>query len=192
VFDDEIGKLDDPVEPTIIEDMTKSASRIIPEVLDALEQIFGKYEVVSIEEKLFEDINDFNAYGKSFKGYIDLVLKTEDGNYHIIDWKTCSWGWDSRRKSDRMTNYQLVLYKKYFSLKHGIEPSKIETYFGLLKRTAKKDPVEIFKVSSGTRRVKNATDLLKKAINNIESGTQIKNKLSCNRCYFFERCNGEK
>ena len=32
-----------------------------------------------------------------FKGFIDLVVKTPDGKYHIIDWKTCSWGWDAQR-----------------------------------------------------------------------------------------------
>ncbi len=74
-----------------------------------------------------------------FKGFIDVVIKTPDGKYHIIDWKTCSWGWDARRKNDKMVTYQLALYKNYFCQKHNIDPKKVETYFAFLKRTAKEE-----------------------------------------------------
>ena len=34
-----------------------------------------------------------------FKGYIDAVVKTSKmGNIILVDWKTCSWGWDARKK----------------------------------------------------------------------------------------------
>ena len=84
--------------------------------------------MISVEEQLFEEIKEFNLDTK-FKGFIDLVIKTPDGKYHIIDWKTCSWGWDAQRKSDKMTVYQLSLYKNYFSNKHNIDHKDIETHF---------------------------------------------------------------
>ncbi|MAH37998.1 MAG: hypothetical protein CMG95_03275, partial [Marinovum sp.] len=77
-------------------------------------KIFGEYEVFSVEEQLYEEIKDSNT-GYNFKGFIDLVIRTSDGKFHIIDWKTCSWGWDSRRKADPMTTYQLVYYKNYYA-----------------------------------------------------------------------------
>ena len=148
----------------------------------ALRSHFGDFEVVSTEEDIYESIEAFEDY--SFKGFIDLVIKTPDNKYHIIDWKTCSWGWNTQKKSDPMTTYQLTYYKHFYNKKHGIPLDEIETHFALLKRTAKKDLVEIFRVTSGKRKMSNAIDLLNKALYNIQSGKFIKNKLACNRCEF--------
>ena len=74
---------------------------------------------------LYVPIKEYTNGDYNFKGYIDLVLKTKDGKYHIIDWKSCSWGWDARRKADIMTTYQLTLYKHYFAIKHNIKPENI-------------------------------------------------------------------
>ena len=89
-----------------------------------------------------------------FKGYIDAVVATPDGKVHIFDWKTCSWGWDSRKKSDQIVTYQLTLYKHFFSQRMKIDPKDIETHFALLKRTAKKNHVEFFRVTSGPKKQK--------------------------------------
>lgn len=121
---------------------------------------------------------------RKFKGFIDLVIKTDDGKYHVIDWKTCSWGWDAKKRSDRLITYQLTLYKKFFCEKHGIDPNDVETHFALLKRTAKKDNVEIFRVTSGERKTENAKKLLNDAIVNIENQNFIKNRTSCTYCEF--------
>ena len=111
------------------------------------------------------------------------MIKTADGKFHIIDWKTCSWGWNQRRKADPMTTYQLTLYKHFFAKKHNIEEDLIETHFALLKRTAKKDRVEIFRVTSGDKKTKNALNLLHKALHNIQKCNCMKNRLSCTSGY---------
>ena len=161
-------------------DMKSQGIEIIPYIMPALKSYFKKYKVFSIEEKLFEDI-DIEDY--KYKGYIDLVLKTPDNKYHIIDWKSCSWGWDSRRKTDKITTYQLTFYKHYFSKKHNIPLDNIETHFALLKRTAKNNKVEIFEVSSGKKKIKNALNFLNKAMYNIINKKYIKNKLACHGPY---------
>ena len=164
---------------------------ILPEIPEAIQEHFGQFEVVATEEALFEPIKEFVENNYDFKGYIDLVLKTSDGKYHIIDWKSCSWGWDARRRSDPMATYQLIFYKHYYAMKHGIDPSLIETHFALLKRTAKVGfKVELFKVTSGKKRTENALKLLNKALYNINKSRCIKNRMSCNRCEFFrtEHC----
>ncbi len=183
-FADNIAALDSDVvvDRRLVDQMVGQGKAILPEIEGALIDYFGyDYEVVSTEEQLMVPIQNTKY---NFKGYIDAVIKTSDGKHHIIDWKSCSWGWDRKKRSEPMITYQLTLYKRYYALKHGIEPDKIETYFGLLKRTAKKDKVEIFRVSSGNRKTHNAYTLLMKAIKNIENGICIKNKLSCSRCEF--------
>ena len=85
-----------------------------------------------------------------------------------------------------MIVYQLVLYKYFFCKKHGIEPNKVHTHFALLKRTSKKNIVELFNVTSGSKRTENALELLHKAIKIIISGVHIKNRLSCTSGYGCE------
>ncbi len=167
----------------LISEMKEQAKGVLVDTYPALDKYFGTYEVVSTEEDLLEKIQNLD-FDYNFKGFIDVVLKTPDGKYHIIDWKTCSWGWDIQKKTSPMTTYQLTFYKQYFAQKHNIDPDMIETHFALLKRTAKKNQVELFKVSSGERKTKNANTLLTKAIVNINSGKYVKNKLACTYCEF--------
>ncbi len=175
-LDDDLVFREDP------EKMAVQAIGILPEIEPALAEYFPEgYEVVSTEEPLMVPIGD-GEY--SFKGFIDAVIKTPDGKYHIIDWKSCSWGWDSRRRSDPMVTYQLTLYKVFFAQKHYMDLKKIETHFALLKRTAKKDRVEIFRVTSGNRKQQNALDLLNKALFNIKKKNYIKDRRSFAKCEF--------
>jgi len=170
----------------LVNEMRQQARPICEQVLPAVKEYFGEFEVVAVEEELLEPIGEFESYGKHFKGFIDLTIKTPDGKYHIIDWKTCSWGWDTAKKSDPMTTYQLTYYKNYFSKKHNIDTKNIETYFILLKRTAKKNNVEVVRVTSGPKKTENSLKLLENAVINIEKGIQIKNRLNCKYCKFYK------
>ena len=175
------------IDESLVEKMETQAVPLIENVLPALKDYFGEYEVHAAEEALYEDIE--NAPQK-YKGYIDLVLKTPDGKYHVIDWKTCSWGWDARKRSDPMTTYQLTFYKHFWAKKHNVNPKLVETHFALMKRTAKKDHIEIFRVTSGDKKMSNALNFMNKALYNINRGIKIKNRLSCKRCdlYKTEHC----
>ena len=184
-FKDEISKLDNIKESDaiLVEEMKKQGLELASMVLEALSIKFPGYKVFSAEEEIVEPI--LEAPGEyDYKGYLDLVIKTPDGKYHIIDWKSCSWGWDIEKKTDRITTYQLTYYKNFFCAKHDIEPTKVETYFGLLKRTATKNKIEIFRVSSGPRKIKNALNILNKALYNINNSNHPKNRLKCQKCEF--------
>ena len=165
----------------LVLEMKDQGLNLLPQIKPALKEHFGKYKVFSTEEKLFEDIS-YEDY--KFKGYVDLVLKTKDGKYHVIDWKTCSWGWGFRKKNDKMVTYQLTYYKHFFAKKHNIDPENVETHFALLKRTAKKENVEFFKVTSGKKKTENALNFLEKALYNISNKNYVKNRLSCANCEF--------
>lgn len=184
-FDDELSKieLDDDVRDTAVEQFRKESRRIMPLVFPQLEDRFPGYEVYSTEEMLYQQIKELD-YDWNLKGFIDLVIKTPDGKYHVIDWKTCSWGWNMEKKTNKYVTYQLTLYKKFFCEKHNINPEDVETYFGLLKRTAKKDNVEIYRVSSGVRKTMNATKTLTDGCRSIKAGLKIKNRKNCRGCEF--------
>jgi len=161
-------------------EMVPQGIALLPEIEPALEQYFKSYEIISSEEQLMVPINeDIN-----FKGFIDAVVKTPDGKYHIVDWKTTSWGWDSRRRSDPIVTYQLTLYKYFFCEKHGIDPKDVETHFALLKRTANKNRVEFFRVSSGAKKTENALKLLHMALYNIGKRRYLKKRSNCFKCPF--------
>ena len=172
-------------ENDLITEMREQAKQIHPLIMPQLVQNFGEFEVFSVEEKLYEDITDSDT-GYKFKGFIDLVIKTPDGKYHVIDWKTCSWGWDAKKRSDKYITYQLTLYKKFFCEKHNIDSKLVETHFALLKRTAKKDNVEIFRVTSGPRKVENATKLLTTALIHISKQNHVKDRRSCRGCEYYK------
>ena len=175
-----ISELEEPVDNKIVNQMMKQGNEIIPEIDDALKDYFDEYEVLAVEMPLYEPITGEEHL---FKGYIDAVVATPDGKVHIFDWKTCSWGWDARKKSDVMVTYQLTLYKHFFCEKMNVDPKDVETHFALLKRTAKKNRVEFFRVTSGNKKTENALKLLNTALYNIKNERYIKNKLSCTGGY---------
>ena len=186
-FDEEMNKLkelDIDVDDSLVESMKNQGLSLCEFAIPELKNYFGDFKVLAVEEPLMEDINHFESYGKKFKGFIDLIIQTEDEKIHIIDWKTCTWGWDMKKRSDPMTTYQLTYYKNFYAQKHNIDPKKIETYFILLKRTAKKNQAEVVRITSGPRKTNNSLKLLENAVYNIEKQNFVKNRLSCKYCMF--------
>ena len=178
-----IADLDDDheINKKLVMDMIGQGKRIIPEIEDALNEYFEEFEVMAVEMPLMEDITGEEDY--KFKGYIDAIVATPDGKVHIFDWKTCSWGWDARKRADPIVTYQLTLYKEFFCKKMDIDPKNVETHFALLKRTTNKNHVEFFRVTSGPRKTENALKLLNTALYNIKNSRYIKNRLSCTGGY---------
>ena len=162
--------------------------KVLSEFPSFMEKTFGKYKVISTEEQIRSKIilSEQTVYDYDFLGFVDCVIKTDDGRYHVIDWKTCSWGWDFRRKTDTMTTYQLSYYKHFYSKMSGIDFDNIDTHFVLMKRTAKKDVIELVEVPNGQLKVNNALKLLENTAYNVDGENFIKNKLSCSRCDFHK------
>ncbi|MGI9555228.1 MAG: hypothetical protein ACR2M6_04590, partial [Vampirovibrionia bacterium] len=59
-------------------------------------------------------------------------------------------------------------------------------HFALLKRTAKNNNVEIFRVTSASKKQSNAMGLLNKGLFNIQKKNFIKDKRSCAKCEFYK------
>jgi len=168
----------------LVAEMKEQGATLAPKIVPALIKKFGTFKVLSAEEELFEEIKKIPDCSTSFKGFIDLVIQTEDGKIHILDHKTSGWGWDAKKKSDPLVTYQLTFYKHFYAQKHGIDPKNIETYFAILKRTAKKNHVEIFRVTSGKKKTENAFNMLNGALYNIGKRNFIKNRTACTYCEF--------
>ena len=184
-FAEELAKLPpaDDSNRKLREEMQAQGETLSSLILDALKAYFGSFRVVSAEEELLLPLDGTSF---EFKGYVDLIIQTDDGKYHIIDYKSCSWGWDAKKRSDAMTSYQLTLYKNFFSKIKNVDPKNIETHFALLKRTAKKNQVELFRVTSGPKKVENALKVLNNAVYNIGKGNFPKNRLNCKYCEFYK------
>lgn len=70
-----------------------------------------------------------------FKGMIDIILYNENSDtFDIIDIKTSTRGWHDKMKKNEDKQFQLILYKKYFSELYNIPLDKIDIKFFIVKR----------------------------------------------------------
>ena len=67
----------------MIQDMREQGNNIVEFVLPELSKYFGEYEVVSVEEPIYEPIMNFETDYK-FKGFIDLILKTQMASITLL------------------------------------------------------------------------------------------------------------
>ena len=71
-YERELENLPDDTRPTdqaIIDEFRTQGLGLCEHILPAVKEEFKEYEVVSVEEPLFEQINDFEASGRNFKGF---------------------------------------------------------------------------------------------------------------------------
>lgn len=102
-----------------------------------------------------------------FKGSLDMVLYHEPTNkYKIIDFKTSTKGWNDMAKRDEIKQYQLILYKQFFSQIYNIPLEDIDIEFFILKRKLYENcdfpqkRIQIFVPPSGKIKLNRATQLL--------------------------------
>jgi len=70
-----------------------------------------------------------------FNGFIDLVLYHEPTEQFVIyDVKTSTRGWGDKEKKDEVKQFQILLYKTYFSEIFGVSEDHIDVEFFIVKR----------------------------------------------------------
>lgn len=70
-----------------------------------------------------------------YLGYLDVVMYNEKTNkFNIIDIKTSTRGWREQDKKNEDKQFQLLLYKQFFSEQYGIPLEDINIEFFILKR----------------------------------------------------------
>lgn len=163
--------------------MREQGKELIPLALPALREKFGNYTVLKTELQLMEPIKE-RKY--KFKGFIDLVIGSEDGKIHVIDWKTVGSAFSWKKYANTVTNYQLIYYKHFLSEKLGVEPKDICVHFVLLDRNNKKNKVVFHSITSGEKKTNNALLLLEKTLHSCDMKFYPKNRLSCKNCQFYK------
>jgi hypothetical protein len=175
-------------------DVIEPISKEIPQFL---EEKFRGWEFIDAESSLYENIAKHE--GKFFKGFIDGIIRIpkssrlkrcnpEELEYHLLDWKSCSWGWDLKKKTDPQKIRQLALYKHYWSEKLKIPLKEIRCGFVLLKRTpAKGKPrCELVSVSIGDKTIANGLKLIDNMLFSVEKRIFSKNRLDCKYCEYHK------
>lgn len=206
-FKQKIGTLFFTEKAVTKEDCEEFINSIIPileQVPIFLDQSFPGWKVVSAEQQLFEPIKGFK--NKYFKGFIDVVIKvpkTKEGKvtrlsgikgetiqgewvYYILDWKGTAFGWKAAQKKSFEKQMQLILYKHFLCEKLSINTADVKCGFCFLRRKPNKqgERIEILPVSAGPKATDKALNCLYSALNQIQSGRYIKNKMSCLWCRF--------
>ena len=105
-----------------------------------------------------------------YKGYLDVVLYNETLNkFKILDIKTSTRGWGDKEKKDETKQFQLVLYKKYYSQQFNIPEDDIDVEFFIVKRKVWENSdfpisrIQEFKPASGKVKLNKAVT----AVNNF-------------------------
>lgn len=170
----------------------ESLENIVNEFPGFMDKTFPGWELVAAEEQLFEPISGHDI---SFKGYVDSVIKTtqKNGNpiYWIIDYKTCGWGWPAAKKRSFEVQLQLMLYKNYWSKKHGVDKKDIRCAFALMKRNKKvQERIDLVTISVGDKSLEKALSIVSKMVTSVKRRIFVMNRDVCNRCEFFmtEHC----
>ena len=170
-------------------------------------QHFSKrgWYLVGCEVPIVLPPNKFNN-NVIYQGYLDVVMYHEPTNtFKIIDIKTSTRGWNDMTKKDEDKQFQLILYKKFFSEQFNVPLDNIEIEFLIVKRKVMSHPdytiprIQTFTPPSGKIKLGKATkalnDFLEEAFD--KSGYRDKihkanpSKWNCSFCPFLntEHCN---
>lgn len=174
-----------------VEEFIAAGIRIIDH-LDDLKEL-AEAEVFFNEFPLYEPIERTDDVKMMFKGYVDLVIKTKSKRgkdiIYICDFKTCSWGWDLKKKQDPKVHAQLMLYKHFFCKRFDLDPESVRTAFILLKRRPKKGdiPLEFLPISAGPVSVQRSLNVLNETVTEMterqKDGSFVKNRKACKNAF---------
>lgn len=104
-----------------------------------------------------------------YQGYLDIVMYHESTNtIQIIDLKTSTRGWYQKDKSNENKQFQLILYKYYFSILYNFPIENINIEFFIVKRKLQESEdfvirrIQKFSPPSGKIKVNRAIESIKK------------------------------
>tara|TARA_R110000803_G_scaffold77735_3_gene142601 strand:- start:1242 stop:2192 length:951 start_codon:yes stop_codon:yes gene_type:complete len=106
-----------------------------------------------------------------YMGYLDVVMYHEPTNtFKIIDIKTSTRGWNDKTKKDENKQFQLILYKQFFSEQFNIPLDSIDVEFFIVKRKVYDHPeyviprIQTFTPASGKVKLNKANKALNEFI----------------------------
>jgi hypothetical protein len=135
-----------------------------------------------------------------YQGYLDIVMYHEPTNkIKILDLKTSTSGWNDKQKKDENKQFQLILYKKYFSELYNFPEENIDVEFFIVKRKLYESEdfvikrIQKFSPPSGKIKINKATQSLNQFIEEAfdrngfkETEHQPKVNSNCKWCPFYK------
>ena len=148
-------------------------------ILDSIKKHRGEYfssrgwHLVGIEFPIV--ISPDKRYNNVlYNGFIDLVMYHEPTDEFVIyDIKTSTRGWGDKEKKDEIKQFQILLYKIYFSELFGVPADNINVKFFILKRKIWEESefpqkrIQEFTPANGKTKIKKAKTALNTFIENI-------------------------
>ena len=138
-----------------------------------------------------------------YNGFLDVVMYHEPTNtFKILDIKTSTRGWGDKEKKDEIKQFQILLYKHYFSEQFGVPIENIDVKFFILKRKIWEQSefpqkrIQEFTPANGKTKVKKAKTALTEFIENVfnmdgtfktTEHTAQPDKSTCRYCPFKDR-----
>jgi len=154
--------------PIELREFFEDGEKIIRTFVKKRGQHFSKkgWYLVGCEIPVILPPNKFNN-NIIYQGYLDVVMYHEPTNtFKIIDIKTSTRGWNDMAKKDESKQFQLILYKKFFSEQFGVPLDNIEIEFFIVKRKVYDHPdftisrIQTFTPPSGKIKLGKATNTL--------------------------------
>jgi CRISPR/Cas system-associated exonuclease Cas4 (RecB family) len=109
-----------------------------------------------------------------YRGYLDIVMYHEPTNtIKIIDIKTSTRGWGDKEKKNEDKQFQLILYKKFFSEQYKFPIENIDIEFFIVKRKLYESEdyviprIQLFKPASGKIKVSRAEKAMNEFISEV-------------------------
>ena len=143
-----------------------------------------------------------------YNGFLDVVMYHEPTNtFKIIDIKTSTRGWREKEKKDENKQFQLILYKHFFSEQYNIPVDSISVEFFIVKRKVmdwddekilsphQAYRVQIFTPASGKIKITKAKEALNNFIKKCfttsgevrdDEYPKVVSKWNCSYCPFKE------
>lgn len=134
-------------------------------------------------------------------GFLDVVLKSDTGQYRIIDLKTSTMGWNKFVKKDKVKAAQLLFYKMFFGQQRSVNVDDIDIEFMILKRQLYEKAefpqkrIQIFKPANGSVSMNRARNDLLDFVNTVfddegkfivENMIATPSKKACRYCEFLK------
>jgi len=200
----------DNYSPKLINEFSKDGILILDGIRTRIKNSWKKWTFISAEHKLLLEVpSNFTANaiddrklienivnvrynkGPRFKGFIDLVMKDEEGNIVLIDLKTSTRSWDRYKKSDQIIKAQLKLYKYFYHIETGTPLNKIKTEYIVLIRKGK-TKIQKVEHSFGKVALNNEMNKLKDFFNSVyinKVHLPSYNRNVCKWCEWKSDCN---
>lgn len=128
------------ITPQMVEEFYQDGKAILEYLVKHRKEFFSikDYQLLGTEIPIYtQPLPEYKVW---FYGGIDVAYRDKNTGIVLIeDIKTSTRGWSEDQKKDKITQMQLLLYKKFFSEFLGVEDQQIDVRYLIAKRKLNPD-----------------------------------------------------